>query len=122
MELEKSNRTLNRRNFRNKEAFQHTLGYLNLLCDKYGIRPIFIHAVNFKMELLKTFERELDFFSSARFIITHSSAINPFQYSVGIIKDKKFKTKPMQNLLKTLCAEKKRSWHLRDCRKYLKIY
>lgn len=53
MELEKSNRTLNRRNFRNKEAFQHTLGYLNLLCDKYGIRPIFIHAVNFKMELLK---------------------------------------------------------------------
>ena len=55
MELEKSNRTLNRRNFRNKEAFQHTLGYLNLLCDKYGIRPIFIHAVNFKMELLKTF-------------------------------------------------------------------
>ena len=82
------NRTLCRRNIRNKEAFllHHILGYFKDFCGDYGNEPIFTSIVSLKRELLKMFENGFNFFPSAKFVIKHSSTANPFKYSVAALK------------------------------------
>ena len=80
--LEKFNQILSIHIIGRKEAFflHHILGYLRKLCGAYVIEPIF--TSQFKMRTIKKFWKWIRFISSRKFIIVHSSTVNPCEHNV----------------------------------------
>lgn len=56
------------------------------LWDDYKIKLIFTQTVSLSRELFKKFENRSDFLQSVKFVIVHSSAINPCRFSVSVLK------------------------------------
>ena len=50
--------------------------------DDYETEIIFGHTVCLKRDIIINFENEFDFFLSAKFLIDHSSTINPCEHNV----------------------------------------
>ena len=54
-------RTIRIRIIKNKEAYllHHLHSYLKMLCDEYGIEPVYEHSVSLKRELLRQFRDDV---------------------------------------------------------------
>ena len=83
-------RTIRIQIIKNKEAYllHHLHQYLKILCEEYGIGAIYEHSVSLKRDLLAKFTDQIDFFPCGKYVIVHSSNINPCEYSIAVLKGK----------------------------------
>ena len=73
---------------RKKEAFllHHLLGDIKMYSEENSIDPVVTSTATLKRRLVAEFGDEIGFFSTGKYVIVHSSAINPCEYSVATLK------------------------------------
>lgn len=74
-----------------KEAYllHHLHQHFKLLCEEYDLEdPISEHSITLKRLIMKQFPDEIDFFPISKYVIVHSSGMNPCEYSVNILQGK----------------------------------
>ncbi len=72
---------------RKKEAFllHQLLSDFKSICEENDIEPPLAHTVSLKRELVKHFKEEIDFFQNGKYVVVHSSLMNPCEYSVATL-------------------------------------
>lgn len=70
-----------------KEAFllHQLLSDFKSMCEENDIKPPLAHTVSLKRELVKHFKEEIDFFQNGKYVVVHSSLMNPCEYSVATL-------------------------------------
>ena len=73
---------------RKKEAFllHHLLGDVEMYSEESGMDPVVTSTATLKRRLIEEFGDEIGFFPTGKYVIVHSSSINPCEYSVATLK------------------------------------
>ena len=109
--MDKFFRTIRNRIIWEKEAYllHNLLEFIKKLSASCGIDSFIENTVVLKRKLSKKFEELIDFFPVAKYIIVHSSNINPCKYAVASLIGKgirdKDHTMSFANFIKTKLQE-----------------
>ena len=73
---------------RKKEAFllHHLLGDVEMDSEEAGVDSVVTSTATLKRRLTEEFGDDIGFFPTGKYVIVHSSSINPCEYSVATLK------------------------------------